>query len=264
MISQLPILIAKLHGVRQEDKSVFEVLVDHIDHGLFDIDVLGSEVWQLCLAYPDDEMKGIAEAIALWMLSGRGSDAKRAGVALLRRLAALEFPGALFALALEYIKGTSIGQDCGLSVRLLKQALAIKHSDTELRAMTMTVLADSFRDGRGCDQDRDAAHKLYCEAAEMGNANAAFNAGLMFDSKKSLTPPKDTGRAVHYYGLGMKLPGEAAIKCRTNLGVLHLTSAFANADPAYGRALLEESYSMGDGAALAALELFDLIDPSRG
>lgn len=260
MNTQLSRLISLLSPYIVSGRPIVEVLIMQVDPDQFDGGSLANEMVGVYETQKDDPLlPQLFESIAIWMLSWEKADATENGIKVLQYLSAQKIPSAIFNLAMEYIKGTSIRADHELANRMLKQALAAERGNNRLRSMILTVMADSHRDGRGCVQDREAAHKIYCEAAELGSADAAFNAGLMFDSKDPNVLPKDLARAAHYYELGMNLSGEAAVHCRTNLGVLHMGLAFPGANYERGRQLLLVSHAMGDAKAKSAIDMFDAL-----
>lgn len=100
--------------------------------------------------------------------------------------------------------------------------------------------------------DKLKALKLWEQAAETGNAEAAFNAGLYHDEGIGVT--KNLERAVHFYRVAADL---GYVNASTNLGLLLWDRRDLCTSPGEPEMRLTFSAKRGDANAIGALESYN-------
>lgn len=214
---------------------------------------LANALTEFCLA-TNDAPRSLLEAqdAATWMVRQPCPATRDAGIQLLVWLVGRGCAWAKYNLAVELTLGASIPSDFVRANALLQQAISGAVGDAGLIGMACGALAENYAAGRGEPANRKAAQYWYERAAEFGNAPAAFNAALFYDQPAAAGeggPPRDTLRATYFYELAAQRLPVAKVK----LAFLHLSQAFAGAEAAVGRRLLEEAAAEGHAGALHAL-----------
>lgn len=206
---------------------------------------------RLCAASPrDHQLPEIAQDVATWMVRQHEDAMKRAGVDLLKWLVDRGGAWAMYNLAIEKILGVSCPHDIEGANALLVKACEAAGAETVLLGLVFGALGDSYLQGRGFEQDALKAQQLYEHAAEYGNPEAAFNAGLYYDPITATAALRNSLKAAYFYELAVDGGLRQAM---VRLGVLHATLAFPGADPRVGACLLAQAAGSGDSVARAAL-----------
>lgn len=188
------------------------------------------------------------------LLHSGNTENQKAGIQLLEGLAGVGHSGAAYNLAVAKLDGSVIEPDPSGANLLCEQAL-LTAEDPRLRGLIMNTLAQSKMLGRGCEIDHLSAVNMFEQAAMLGCADAAFNAGLYWHGKvKSMTAIRDYDRAATMYALAADLGNVAG---QTNLGLLHYTEAMTPSDSEHGRRLLELSQLQGDHIAKATIKMVE-------
>lgn len=195
----------------------------------------------------------VADTMASWMMGLKDGSGEREGAMLMTRLAAHGSLCSMYNLAIAKFRGQGTPMDAAGGNALLKRVI---EADTTaypgLMGVAMANLAESMRDGRGCQKDVARAISMLEEAAAMGSAVAAYNAALYFNGKHDdVEVSMDLEKAAKLYA---QAAAAGMVEARTNLGVLHLGGLIKEADPRRGVALLRESMADGDATAKEALE----------
>jgi soluble lytic murein transglycosylase-like protein len=84
-----------------------------------------------------------------------------------------------------------------LAVALLSSVLSVQAVQIDPEPERVRNMALVYEHGRGVRQDLKQAYRLYCQAALLGDAIAAYNLGFMYFNGRGL--PHDTGLAVYWY-----------------------------------------------------------------
>lgn len=208
---------------------------------------------------PSVDNERLANGVAIWLINRPDCHALRPGIRLLQRLSDAGVRPAMYNLAQHMLTGVGIQKAPEKACALLETILAMEKTDTALIAQTQTSLAHCCLKGLGRPADIEQAVLLYSSAAELGVAEAAYHAGLIFHGRvlEWLQAP-DLDRAAYFYQLGLECGGDAA---RTNLGLLHACEAIQFADRAYGERLLRMSAAAGDAVAADALRRLVHVPP---
>jgi TPR repeat protein len=122
----------------------------------------------------------------------------------------------------------------------------------EVRAMALSRLGGFYSKGQNRGMDKLKALKLWEQAAETGNAEAAFNAGLYHDEGIGVT--KNLERAVHFYRVAADL---GYVNASTNLGLLLWDRRDLCTSPGEPEMRLTFSAKRGDANAIGALESYN-------
>lgn len=203
----------------------------------------------------DADFLRFAENVAVWMTNLDDKHAKIQGTKLLNFLGVkTKSPSAIYNSVVTMLKK---GENFVLANSQLHELLdSGSTDDVKLKSMILCTLADSYRMGRGTAKNVKRALDMYVEAAELGFADGAYNAGLYFEGKlSSLTDQIDTDRAAKYY----KIASDRGHLCAmTNLGILHTFKGFASCDQELGLKLLRMAATEGDTAAKQALAMYEL------
>lgn len=212
----------------------------------------------VCVARDRAAADQAAQNIAVWMVEHEDKRAKLHGQELLNWLLdARPNPPAtlLYNTAVQKLsRGTQ--SDAREANQLLEKVLA-QQTDPMLRGMALNLLAESLRLGRGIAQDQALSIRYCYEAANLGNAEAAYNTGVYFEGKSEecIDPyPMDMEQAAHYYEIAAQAH---VLKAQTNLGILHLFKVLEKHDQGYGRNLLKMAAAEGDAAASDAIRRYD-------
>lgn len=194
--------------------------------------------------------EAVANMTAMWLIQHHDHHAQHCGMVLLRRLSNAGAHSAMFNLAIEIFRNRN-EREYDKASKLLEKIVRKERGDEQLLQMALAALGDSYREGRGIKRSLDHALDCYIEAAEMGDAAGAYNAGLFFHGKiADWNGLIDSDRAARYYEIAMQ---GGSIKAQTNLGVLHACGVLTNSNIAMGESLLQASIDAGDAAARDAL-----------
>ncbi len=85
-----------------------------------------------------------------------------------------------------------------LAVSLLLPCLPVTAVQIDPEPEGIRKMALVYEHGRGVRQDMKQAYRLYCKAALMGDAIAAYSIGFMYFNGRGL--PRNPGLAVYWYG----------------------------------------------------------------
>lgn len=196
----------------------------------------------------------IALDVATWMVRQPQEPTRQVGLELFEWLVGQDCAWAMYNLAIENLLGVSCAPNIPMANELLEKVTVLAGTETILLGLAYGALADSYGQGRGVSQDHVQALQLYERAAEFGNPEAAFNAGLYYEATPSPKerPSPNLLKAAYFYELAA---GAGLGSAKIKLGMLHATLAFPGADPQVGKGLLEEAAADGDPIAIAALEV---------
>jgi TPR repeat protein len=206
---------------------------------------------RLCAAGPGGHhLEGVAQDVGAWMVRQPQDAMRRAGLELLEWLAGRGAAWAMYNLAIEKLAGGACPRDPEAANALLHRTIVAARGKTVLLGLALGAMGDSFLHGRGIERDALHAQQLYERAAEYGNSEAAFNAGLYYDPSAGTPANPDPARAAYFYELAVQ---GGLCPAMVRLGILHVTQAFQGADPLVGASLLAQAAETGDHIALAAL-----------
>lgn len=175
-----------------------------------------------------------------------------AGRSLLTELAQTHNPCAMHNLAVCLLHGDGGPVDAVRARTLLEAVLQQPASTDEERAGANVALAECYRDGVGGAVDLPAAVSLFEEAARLGSAIGAYEAGVAWQGNRGsavkLPNSPDYAKAAEFYE-----KGQTYHRCATNLALLHVRSLLPTSSASRGVALLREAARQGDEIALANL-----------
>ena len=103
--------------------------------------------------------------------------------------------------------------------------------------------------------DYDAAYEEWLPLAELGDAEAQFNLGVMYDEGAGRT--RDLGKAAEWY---QKAAEQGFIDAQTNLGMMYMSGHGVPADRDVARQWLQQAAEQGDDEAA---ELIHKLDTPR-
>jgi TPR repeat protein len=107
---------------------------------------------------------------------------------------------------LSLLHGRGGPNDFQLAHQELEHLTYNEDTPKDIKGLSYSALADSYRTGRGVDQSSDKARTLYQQAAEHGYAGAALNLGLYYENlwQEPVTDESlpDLSEAARYYRMG--------------------------------------------------------------
>ncbi|MBD2222763.1 sel1 repeat family protein [Calothrix sp. FACHB-1219] len=228
---------------------------------------------------PDERSLIVSEMLGVWMCELSDRTARRAGNDILRwcviqgsasaklnlaisifrrepktRGESLPLPGRTVPTKFRFSRATI--HELRLANDFLRQIISTVNVAKHVMGRALVVLGDSYKLGRGVEQDMECCVLLQERATEFDDPNALYNTGVLYGpgSEGARPRPLDCARAAAYYKRAMDLGHVAA---QTNLGVLHATRQLPKSRPQYGLSLLRRSAAEGDTAAMDALEAFE-------
>lgn len=187
------------------------------------------------------------------IVSGRAVDCAAAR-RLLEVLAKKDIASAWFNLAASLMQGHGGPKDEKRGLDLFQRVANCEAARADLRQSARSLVASGTALGRGRSADVSKAVTMWEAAAEGGNDEAAFNAGIFHEGKATLSngrpSPTDTSRAARFYRLGAEA---GHVMSSTNLGILLLSNPHLAEERAEALLRLEWSAERGDKAAIHAV-----------
>ncbi|MBC8740384.1 sel1 repeat family protein [Paraburkholderia sp. UCT31] len=165
--------------------------------------------------------------IANQMLISTLDGAPYLGRKLLEQVSAANHPATRLALAISLATGTGGPANPEVAHGMFQQLIGDEQAGGALKALAAAALADSFRLGRGVDQDIDFAKSHYDLAIGLGHIHSALALGLYWEGKWGVAATgdelPDIARAIHFYKRGR----DACERCAARLATLESASTAA-------------------------------------
>jgi TPR repeat protein len=194
----------------------------------------------------------LAGDLALALQQHANPKLREIGVRALEELAAAGHNRARFNLATLQLKG-EVNSD-RVPAELLAQVAQTECAEHDLKGRALAQLGGCYRHGRGVVCDLEKAVQMLEEAASLGVAEAAFQAGLAHDAKEiGGWGTLDYSKAAKFYADGAKL-GHS--ECMTHLAVLYLALRVTPPSPHTGMDLLAKAAELGNRAARSMKAMF--------
>lgn len=173
----------------------------------------------------------------------------RCGRWLLEKIGVNTHPLIAFYYSVDLVQGRGGAVDIAQGNDRLSRLLSDSSLTTSQRAIALSILADSYRYGRGFQADEARSLAFYEEAARLGDATSALKAGMYWEGKWGAMLPIHAGpnydRAASFY----EMAADTLPACARNLAALHLGLKVSQPDRAKAEALLKSSEAPGVTAA---------------
>lgn len=144
--------------------------------------------------------------IANRMLESPLEGAPYLGRKMLEQAGTRAFPVIGFVYALSLLHGRGGPSNFQLAHQELEHLTYNEDTPRDIKGLSFSALADSYRTGRGVDADTKRAKTLYQQAAELGYVGAARNLGLYYENlwEESVSDESlpNLNEAARYYRMG--------------------------------------------------------------
>lgn len=193
----------------------------------------------------------LAGIIASELLDGTRKRAPELARQMLEALTEKGEPHSTFNLTTSLMLGDGGPKDEKRAVDLLENLVTSRTTPENVRAMAQSRLGGVYAGGMQRGTNTMKALQLWERAAEAGDAEAGFNAGLSHADGRGV--PENLDRAAYFYRLAAD---NGHVYASTNLGLLLFTRPDLSTSFEEAELRLKFSAEQGDGAAVAALREF--------
>jgi hypothetical protein len=196
----------------------------------------------------------LAGIIASQLLDGTRERSPELARQMLEALTEKGESRAILNLSTSLMLGDGGPKDEKRATDLLERLVQSETTPQELRAAAQSRLGGVYAGGLHRGTDGIKALQLWERAAEGGDAEAGFNAGLCHQQGRGV--PQNLERAVHFYRLAADI---GHVPASTNLGLVLLSRPDLSGSLEEAEARLGYSAKKGDTHAIAALEEFNRL-----